>query len=101
MQSPLAKQEELLNVLKRLLNPISVVPGCLQCRLYEDALETGSFLVVEDWQTREDLVHRLKTAHFQKLLTVMEMSDSPPEFRCEKISNTSGIEMIEAFVHDN
>jgi quinol monooxygenase YgiN len=101
MQSPPGKRDELLNVLKLLLNPISVIPGCLQCRLYEDTLETGTFLVVEDWQKQEDLVLRIKTGHFKKLLTVMELSDSPPEIRCESISSNSGIEFIEAFVHDN
>lgn len=98
MQSPPGKREELFNVLKLLINPVSAIPGCLQCRLYEDTLQSGIFLIVEDWKTREDLVGQLETENFKKLMMVIEMSDTPPEIRCEDMQNNGGIAMIEALI---
>ena len=92
------RRDELLNALKLLINPVTVAPGCIQCRLFEDTSETGSFMIIEEWQTRDDLVRRLKTDHFRRLLTVLEMSSTPPEVRCEKVLNVNGIETIDALV---
>jgi quinol monooxygenase YgiN len=98
IESPPGKQKEVFNILKLLIAPVSVSPGCLQCRLYEDTLEDGIFLIVEDWQTREDLVRQLDTENFKKLMMVIEMSAAPPEIRCEQIHNKSGIASIEALM---
>lgn len=57
-------------------------------------------MIVEEWQTRKDLVRHLKTDHFRKLLTIIEMSTTPPEVRCEKISNSNGIEIIEGLINN-
>ena len=94
ISSPPARRVELLNALKLLKNPVAVTPGCLQCSVLEDTSDRGSFLIVEEWQTRNDLVRHLKTDYFRKLLTIIEMSDTPPEVRCEKILNKNGIETI-------
>lgn len=88
------KRETLFSALKLLINPMEVAPGCLQCRLFEDTSETGIFLISEEWRTRDDLVHRIRTDHFKKLLTVIELSSTLLAVRCEKIRNANGIETI-------
>ena len=98
ISSPPQKRTELFNTLKLLINPVSVAPGCRQSRLFEDTSKTGSFMIVEEWLTRDDLVRRMKTDEFKKLLTVIEMSSTPPEIRCEKIFNANGIETIDALI---
>ena len=94
------RRSELFNTLKLLISPVSVTPGCIQCRLFEDTSEIGCFMVIEEWQTREDLVRRLKSDHFRRLLTVLEKSSTPPEVRCEKILNVNGIETIDALLQN-
>ena len=92
------KRDELLNALKLLINSVTVAPGCIQCRLFEDTADPGNFMIFEEWQTRDDLICRLKTDHFRRLLTIAEMSNKPPEVRCEKIQNDNGIETIKALI---
>ena len=99
ISSPSGRRDELLKALKLLMNPVAVAPGCLQCRLFEDTSVMGSFMIVEEWQTQDDLVRHIKTDHFRRLLMVIEMSSTPPEVRCEKILNVNGIETIEALVN--
>lgn len=98
ISSPPGKRSELLKSLKLLTGPVAVEPGCLMCWVYEDSRAQGDFLIIEEWQSRKDLIRHLKTTHFKKLLTVAEVSSSVPQIRCEELVNSSGFEFIQTLM---
>jgi quinol monooxygenase YgiN len=85
-----------LDVLRSLMSPTRVEPGCLDCRLYEDVTAEGVFTLVEDWATLADLKRHLRTEAYRLLLMVMELSAAPPEVRFHMVSRTMGMEAIHA-----
>lgn len=95
ISSPPGKRSELLKSLKLLTGPVVVEPGCRMCLVYEDSRTRGDFLIVEEWQSREDISRHLKTAHFKKLLAVAEVSSSAPQIRCEELGTIKGVEFIQ------
>ena len=94
ISSPPKRRTELLKALKLMTSPVAVTSGCLMCRVYEDGTVSGDFMIMEEWQTREDLIHHIKTDLFKKILTIAESSTSIPQIRCEKLTNPDGVETI-------
>ena len=50
---------------------------------------------IEEWENESDLMHRIGSASFKKVLALMEFSSRQPEFRIQTIHHTRGLEMIE------
>jgi quinol monooxygenase YgiN len=90
------QRREVLDVLRSLMSPTRVEPGCLECHLYEDVTAEGLFLFVEDWATPEDFERHLRTESYRLLLLVMELSAVPPEVHFHVVSRTMGMEAIHA-----
>lgn len=101
VSSPPEKRSELLKSLKLLTSPVVVEPGCLTCRVYEDAKSRGDFLIIEEWHNRDDLTRYLNTELFRKLLAVTEIFDSAPQIRCEEVHNNDGVKYIQSLMAGN
>jgi quinol monooxygenase YgiN len=90
------QRQGLLDVLRSLLNPTRVEPGCLDCRLFEDVTTEGVLTLVEDWATPTDFERHLRSENYRLLLMAIELSAVPPEVRFHEVSSTLGIEAIHA-----
>src|SRR5262249_14899241 len=75
------QRHEVLGALRSLVSPTRVEPGCLDCRLYEDATAEGVFTVMEDWATPADFTRHLRTEAYRQMMMIMELSAVPPEVR--------------------
>jgi quinol monooxygenase YgiN len=91
-----AQRRAVLDVLRSLMSPTRVEPGCLDCRLYEDVTAEGVFTLVEDWATPVDFERHLRSETYRLLLLIIEMSSVPPEVRYYEVSRTMGMEAIHA-----
>ena len=90
------QRQGVLDVLRSMLSPTRVEPGCLDCRLYEDVTAEGIFTLVGDWATPEEFERHLRTEAYRLLLMVMELSAAAPEIRFHVVSHTMGMEAIHA-----
>ena len=90
------QRDGVLDVLRSLMHPMRVEPGCLDCRLYEDVTTEGVFTLVEDWATPEEFERHLRTEAYRLLLMVMELSAVAPQVRFHVVSRTMGMETIHA-----
>jgi quinol monooxygenase YgiN len=53
-------------------------------------------LYVEEWESRENLEHHIKSDLYRIILSLMELFGEPPQIKLNTISNTEGLEAIEA-----
>lgn len=53
--------------------------GRRSARVFREADESGGLLLLEEWETQEDLERHARTPCFRRLLAVLELSRTPPE----------------------
>ena len=89
------KQQEVIRLLRSLIEPTRVEHGCISCRLYREVTEQGVLTWVEEWETHEDLERHLQSPRYKKILAALDMSDTQPEVRFETVVETRGMQLIE------
>ena len=89
-----ADKEALWKFLEGIVGPTRVQPGCLGCRLASES-EPDTFLYLETWESMADLLRRLQSGDFGKVLEAMESSARAPEFSVYELTNPQGLELIE------
>ncbi|MER5710065.1 putative quinol monooxygenase [Streptomyces sp. NPDC053253] len=63
-----------------LVAPTLAEPGCLSYRPYEDPLEPGSWIVVEEWTDRDAFEAHLKSPHLAAAMAAgPELLAGPPQ----------------------
>jgi len=93
--SPVQRQE-MIDVLWLIIGPMRAQPGCLCCALYQEVGEDNHLLYMEAWETKEQLERHMRSARYERLLTVMEASVRQPVLRYQTISEVAGLEYLEA-----
>jgi quinol monooxygenase YgiN len=96
VSSPSGRREEMVEVFWTLLGPIQVEPGCLSCRLFAEICNDDGLLYVEEWETAEQLERHMRSARYERLLAVMEASACPPVLRYHTVSDSKGMEYLQA-----
>jgi len=88
------KFHEVLETIKYILERFRVKTGCIHCRVYRD-IENPQALVFEDrWETQDALKSHIRSADYQIMLSLMEMSLQPPEVSIYSCLSVSGIDFI-------
>ena len=90
------RRKEFLDSARLIMGPTKVQPGCIDCKFYQDLDDPDAILFVEEWESRENLEHHIKSESYRIILSLMELSDEAPEIRMNTISKTEGLEAIEA-----
>ena len=89
------KRVELLRILRSTAEGDRILPGCLNCRIYEDLQEDNVIMFEEMWRSEEELDEHLRSDEYRRVLLALEMALHHPEVRFNRISSSSGIETIE------
>ena len=90
-------RDELLRVIRRMLEPTRVEQGCLGFRVYQDIEDRNVYTFIEEWESSEDLEAHILTESYRELLAVMDLLlAEPPQLDIHTVSQTAGIEFIEA-----
>lgn len=93
------RRSDLLETIRGMLEPARVERGCLSYRLYEDVEDRNTFLLLEEWETQEDLESHIRTDNHRRLLSLMDLLSEQPELRFNTVSHTAGMELIEDVRH--
>ncbi len=96
VSAPPNRRDEMIEVFWTLLGPLRVEPGCLACGLYAELCDGDGLLYMEEWETAEELEQHMRSARYERLLAVMETSARPPVLRFQTISDSRGMEYLEA-----
>ena len=93
---PQDQRNRFLDAARRVVGPTEVQPGCISCRFYQDVNDPDAVFLVEEWQTRQELDQHLTSQEYRIVLSLVDMSEKPPEFKISTISKTEGLEALEA-----
>lgn len=93
---PGGRRKDFLDSARLIAGPTQVQPGCISCRFYQDLGDPDAVLFMEEWESRESLDHHIKSDLYRIVLSLMELSGEPPEIKLNIVSNTEGLEAIEA-----
>ena len=89
------RRSDLLETMRGMLEPARVERGCLSYRLYEDVEDRNAFVLVEEWETQQDIERHIRTDNQRRLLALMDLLSEQPELRFNTVSHTAGMELIE------
>ena len=92
------QQEEALKILRLLTGPTQVQPGCLVCEVFqqESTQKPLRVCLLEKWETQERLEQHIRSEQFRKVLAVMDLACEPPEIEFDTVSESGGMEIIQA-----
>ncbi len=76
--------------------PLRAAAGFGACHLYLEVDDPGAICYVEEWQTSDALDAQIRSAHYTRLLALMEAAAESPELRINWISAVKGLEYLEA-----
>jgi quinol monooxygenase YgiN len=91
---PLNKQSEVLEILKSVCEEIQFESNCVYARLYRGANEVEIIMLEELWTGDQELNRHLQSDAYRRILLAIEMADTPPEIRFDRIIESSGFETI-------
>jgi len=92
-------RKALLETLRGLLEPARVERGCLSYDLYEDVENSNAFILIEEWETQEDLERHISKDSQRRLLELMNLLSQEPVMRFNMVSHTVGMELMEDILH--
>lgn len=92
---PSKMRDEVLKILRLLIGPVSVLPECVSCRLYQDAEDANILTLQQVWSSSTALERHIRSDHYMKILAAMELATEPPNVEFVTASGTAGIEFIE------
>jgi quinol monooxygenase YgiN len=88
------KQKEVMQTLISMIEPTIKEKGCLSYQVYQDIETRNNFSLLSEWNTREDLVHHIKSDRFGILLGIRSLLHKPPSIKIHTVSNSEGMEMV-------
>ena len=90
------RRKDFLDSARLTIGPTKVQLGCIGCEFYQDLNDPDAVLYVQEWESRANLDDHIKSDSFRIVLSLMELSVETPEIKLNTISQTEGLEAIEA-----
>ena len=88
------RQDAVRRFLAGILGPTRVQPGCLGCTLATES-DPDALLYMEIWESEADLLKRLRSDGYARVLATMELSTTKPEVCIYEVISHRGLEWIE------
>jgi quinol monooxygenase YgiN len=90
------KQLEVTQTLLSMIEPTGKEAGCLSYAVFCDIEDKSLFSLLEEWETREDLDHHIRSQRFGVLLGTKTLLCEPPKIQIHTVSRSEGMEVIHA-----
>ncbi|MCE5231249.1 antibiotic biosynthesis monooxygenase [bacterium] len=90
-----ANRRELLGILRGVVGPTAIQPGCLACAIYEGSGEDQTVLYLEHWESLASIERHIQSTHYHKILAAMELSTVQPEICFYETSRIWGMELLD------
>ena len=90
------KQLEVTQTLLSMIEPTGKEAGCLSYAVFCDIEDKNRFSLLEEWETREDMDHHIRSHRFGVLLGTKALLSKPPEIQIHTVSRSEGMETIHA-----
>jgi quinol monooxygenase YgiN len=90
------KRKELVQTLLSMIEPTGKEAGCLSNAIFCDIEDKNRFILLEEWETREDLDHHMRSSRFGVLLGSKTLLCELPKIQINTVSQAEGMEAIDA-----
>ncbi len=90
------KHLEVTQTLLSLIEPVGKEKGCKNYNIFCDIHDKNHFCLLEEWETRENLDHHIRSCRFGVLLGIKPLLQEPLNIRIYTISHPQGMEAVEA-----
>ncbi|MGC9976427.1 MAG: antibiotic biosynthesis monooxygenase family protein [Syntrophales bacterium] len=88
------KRMELSQTIASLIGSIRTEKGCKRCDFCESIEDKNRLFLLEEWDTRENLMTHLKSEHFKVLRGAMNLLKEPYERIFHTVFHPAGMEGI-------
>jgi quinol monooxygenase YgiN len=92
----LGKQQEMLDLLRSVEDRSHLISRYIDGGVFIQHLDEVTILYLEQWLSKEDLYLHIQSPIFHWVLTAMELACEPPEIHFLEITNSQGLELVEA-----
>ena len=90
------KHKEMMQTLLSMIEAVGKEKGCLSHEVSCDLEGNNVFTVIEEWETREDLDHHIRSERFSALLGTKSLLAKPSEINIHTVSLSEGLEVVNA-----
>lgn len=84
-----------LDILRQLLEPTRVLPGCACCDLLQDAQDPNRIALFERWEDEEYLIRHMRSRQFKAILAAVDLSAESPDILFHWVARARGLDYIE------
>ena len=88
------KRQHVVNLIRPIIEPTLVQPGCVSCHLYQDVNDDDLLTFEEVWQDQEMLERHLRSESYEHVLAAIDLASQPPEIHFDTVSHSGGFEVI-------
>jgi quinol monooxygenase YgiN len=90
------KHLEVTQTLLSLIEPVGKEQGCKNYNVFCDIHDKNHFCLLEEWETKENLDHHIRSRRFGVLLGIKTLLQEPLDIQIYTTSHPKGMEAIEA-----
>ena len=90
------KQKEVMQTLLSMVESTGKEKGCLSHHVFRDIEDENVFSLIDEWETREDLDHYIRSAKFGVLLGTKSLLCEPPNVQIHTVSDSEGMAAVNA-----
>ena len=92
------KRDGQLSVIRLVIGPTRDEKGCLSVCLYRDTANENSFVLLEEWESRDDLERHIRGENFRKFLLMLDTLYEVPEVSFCPVCRKEGLKAIEEII---
>lgn len=90
------KRKEVLQTLLSMIEAIRQEKGCRSYQVFQDIEDENVFTLVEEWETREDLEHHMRSDRFGVLLGTKVLLNELHNIQIHTVVHTEGKGIVNA-----
>ena len=90
------KRKEIFQTLLSMIEAIRQEKGCRSCQVFRDIEDENVFNLVQEWETREDMEHHMRSDRFGVLLGTNILLKEQQNIQIHTISHSEGMEVVHA-----
>ena len=90
------KRKEFIQTLLSMIEPTLQEKGCLSYRVFKDVADENVFSLINEWKTREDLDHHMRSDRFSVLLGTKILLTEQQNIQIHTISHSEEMEAVHA-----
>lgn len=90
------KRKEVLQTLLSTIEAIRQEKGCRRYQIFQDIENENVFSLVQEWETREDMEHHMKSDRFSVLLGTKILLNEQQDIQIHTVLHTEGNGIVNA-----